>query len=493
MRFLIFEFHQETNTFNPVVAGAKDFQPQCIFEGQARFEACVKAGGMVSGMCAAAEQAGHTLIPTLFMHASSGGRVADSVFDHLCQRLQFYIETVGEFDGVLAALHGATATETHHDACGDLLAFLRKLIGDKPIACGFDLHANITDRVLENADIFCGYNSYPHIDHYQTGFRATSLLLDKLAGKPICTAAAEIAMLIPPSGYNDLEGPFRTLMEEGKAMVAKGDILDFTVFPVQAWMDLPAIASRIITHGTDPEKAKGCADKLAADLFALRDDAQTQMLSVDEILDIAEANTTDQPVILAEPADSPNGGCVGDSPIVALALQERKSKLRTCMFIVDAEAAEQAFALGVGGTAEFSVGAKFTPGMPGPFVAQGCVRSLHDGYFRTAKHVVTALGKSAVVRFGEVDILLCSRGGSSGSPMLYRQFGMEPAHYDLVVVKANTSFRRPYSTISSLIYVGDTYGAGAANLKQLHWKNLPTGMYPFDLPDGYTPAPAKLI
>ena len=64
---------------------------------------------------------------------------------------------------------------------------------------------------------------------------------------------------------------------------------------------------------------------------------------------------------------------------------------------------------------------------------------------------------------------------------------------DLVVVKANTSFRRPYSTISSLIYVGDTYGAGAANLKQLHWHALPAGMYPFDLPDGYTPAPAKLI
>ena len=96
------------------------------------------------------------------------------------------------------------------------------------------------------------------------------------------------------------------------------------------------------------------------------------------------------------------------------------------------------------------------------------------------------------MRFGETDILLCSRGGASGSPMLFRQFGMEPAHYDLVVVKANTSFRRPYSTISSLIYVADTYGAGAANLKQLRWHNLPAGMYPFDLPEDYTIPPATL-
>lgn len=493
MKLLIFEFHQETNTFNPVIAGPKDFHPQCVFEGEARFAGCRKAGGMVAGMCDAAEQAGYTLIPTLFMHASSGGRVSDGVFDMLCQRLQHYIETAGEFDGILAALHGATATETHNDACGDLLAFLRKLVGDKPIACAFDLHANITSRVLENGDVFCGYNTYPHIDHYQTGFRAARLLTEKLAGKQLHTAAAEIAMLIPPSGYNDLEGPFRSLMEEAKAMVAKGDILDFTVFPVQAWMDLPNITSRVITCGTNPETAKACANKLATALFALRDDAQTPLTPVEEILALAEANTTDQPVILAEPADSPNGGCVGDSPIVPLALQKRGSKLRTCVCVVDPEAVAQAYALGVGGKGEFSVGAKFTPGMPGPFIAEGCVRSLHDGNFRPSKYVVTALGKSAVVRFGETDILLCSRGGASGSPMLFRQFGMEPAHYDLVVVKANTSFRRPYSAISSLIYVADTYGPGAANLKQLRWHSLPKGMYPFDLPENYTPAPAKLV
>ena len=493
MKLLIFEFHQETNTFNPVVTGAKDFQPQCVFEGEARFEACRKAGGMVSGMCDAAEQAGFELIPTLFMHASSGGRVSDSVFDHLCQRLQYYIETAGEFDGVLAALHGATATETHNDACGDLLAFVKKLVGNKPIACGFDLHANITDRVLGNGDVFCGYNTYPHIDLYQTGFRAARLLTQKLAGKRLYTAAAGIDMLIPPSGYNDLEGPFHTLMEQAKAMVAAGDILDFTVFPVQAWMDLPNIASRVITHGTDSEKAKRCADTLAAGLFALRDDAQTPLTPVEEILDIAESNTTGQPVILSEPADSPNGGCVGDSPIVPLALQKRQSKLRTCVCVVDPASVEQAYALGVGGKAEFSVGAKFTPGMPGPFVAEGYVKSLHDGCFRTAKYAITALGKSAVVSFGELDILLCSRGGASGSPMLFRQFGIEPSHYDLVVVKANTSFRRPYSSVSSLIYVADTYGPGAANLKQLQWHTLPKGMYPFDLPEGYTPAPARLV
>jgi microcystin degradation protein MlrC len=97
-----------------------------------------------------------------------------------------------------------------------------------------------------------------------------------------------------------------------------------------------------------------------------------------------------------------------------------------------------------------------------------------------------------VVNFGNIDILLCSQGAVSGSPMIFRSFGMEPAHYDLVVVKANTSFRAPYAPISEIVYVADTVGAGASNLHKFSWKNLPKGMYPFDLPADYTPEKAKL-
>ena len=84
-----------------------------------------------------------------------------------------------------------------------------------------------------------------------------------------------------------------------------------------------------------------------------------------------------------------------------------------------------------------------------------------------------------MVRIGTVDILLQSRVVSSGDPQLLRHFGIEPKLYDMVVVKANTSFRLPYGMISDLIYCADTPGAGAANLKRFSWKKLPAGMYPF--------------
>ena len=491
-RVLVFEFHQETNTFNPITASFERFHPTKTFEGKERLEGCIKSKTCVAGSVAAIEEAGGEVVPALFMHAASGGRVEDEVLAHLCHRLKDYIETIGEFDAICALLHGATCTVSCDDACGELLEFLRGLAPDKVISAAFDLHANITEKILKNADFVCGYNTYPHVDFFQTGYRAAKLCMEKLNGATNFMAAAGIDVLLPPAGYTNLNGPFKDLIDLGNSMVASGEILDYTVFPVQPWLDIDTISSRVVTIGPDAEKAKACADKLAAGLLALRDDVQTPLVDVDEIIDIAEKNDTGKPVILADSADSPNGGCVGDSPVVALRLQERGSKLRACMFVVDPAAVKLAFSLGVGAKAEFSIGAGYTKGMPGPFRGEGTVCSLHTGYFRTVKNYMAYLGPSAVVNFGNIDVLLCDHGSATGSPMIFRGFGLEPLFYDLVVVKANTSFRVPYSTISDLIYVSDTPGAGASNLKQLLREKLPKGLYPFDLPAGYTPEKAKL-
>ena len=81
---------------------------------------------------------------------------------------------------------------------------------------------------------------------------------------------------------------------------------------------------------------------------------------------------------------------------------------------------------------------------------------------------------------------------SSGDPQLLRHFGIEPTLYDLIVVKANTSVRAPYSKFAGEICYADTPGAGSSNLLSLQWHNIPKGFYPFDLPEGYQPEPAEI-
>lgn len=481
-RILVCAFHQETNTFNPITWELDRFGHNREFEGDARFRQSLNGTSALQGGYDAITAAGYEVIPTVFLHAGSGGRVADEVLNYLCERMAHYIKTE-EFDGIYAALHGATCTENEDDACGFFLETLRKLVGNKPIAASFDLHAKITDKVLKNADIVCGYQTYPHIDFYATGNRAAKHLIGLLEGKQYHMATVNLPLLLPPAGYTTREEPFGSLLEKAKAMITDGRLSDATVFPVQPWLDIPEIMSRVVAISEDAEQAAACALELAKDLYDGKDNMWPDLKSIDEIIDAAEANTTQQPVLLVDAADSPNGGAVGDSPAVALRLLERGSQLRAGMFIVDPASVELAFATGVGNRAEFSVGAGYTKGMPGPLKAEGLVRSLHDGWFRReakgSRGATAYMGKTAVVSFGNIDIVLCYQGAASGDPQVLRHFGIEPTLYDLIVVKANTSFREPYSHISDLVYFGDTPGAGASNLKGMVWENLPAGLYPF--------------
>ncbi|MBQ2704641.1 MAG: M81 family metallopeptidase [Clostridia bacterium] len=492
-RILVLEFHQETNTFNPVVTQLQDFNSGLAPESEEAFESHMSIRSALRGAADALRQIDAELIPTVFLFGTSGGRVADEVLRYLLQRMTEYAEN-NQFDGIYASLHGATCSETEDDACGVLLAQLRKLAGDKPIAASFDLHANVTEKMLKNADVVCGYQTYPHRDHYETGYRAGSLLAKLLSGEKLHLATASIPMLIPPAGYDSDNGPFSELLNLGKNLVEQGKLMDFTVFPVQPWLDISELASRVITIARNSDCAIESADLLAKGLADIRDAVQPDLLTVDEIIDIAEANDTGKPVILSEFADSPNGGCAGDSPAVALRLKERGSSLRAALFVRDPEAVEYAFRLGVGGTGFFSVGAKITPNTPGPLLAEGKVCSLHDGQFiyegPASRGGQGNIGRSAVVRFGKIDILLCSLTSNSGDPQNFRHFGIEPSLYDLIVVKANTSFRLPYGKISPLIYSADTFGAGAANLKKLYWSKLPDGLYPFV--DDIVPTESKI-
>lgn len=494
-RILILEFRQETNTFNPVVMTKEMFNGGKGLEGEEIFQTRLSTRTAICGAVAAFREVGATVIPTAFVSATatSGGRVADDVLEFVMERVQWHAEH-NEFDAIYASLHGATCTVSCDDACGKLTDLLRKLAGDKPVVASFDLHANITDKVLTNLDAVCGYQTYPHADFYETGYRTARRCIDLLEGRTYKMAAAAVPILVPPAGYTSNEGCFCQLLNLGKELVAQDAILDFTVFPVQPWLDISEIASRIIVIAQDGNTAKGCANLMAQRLAAMGDDMQPKLFSVDEIIDIAEKNESGKPVILSEFADSPNGGCVGDSVAIPLRLLERGSKLRVGVPVVDPKAVERAFQLGVGATGEFTVGAAFTPNVPGPLTAEGTVLSLHDGRFTLEgpanRGAAGFIGNSAVVRFGSVDILLQSRGGASGDPQLLRHFGIEPSLYDMVVVKANTSFRLPYGMISNLIYCADTPGAGAANLKRFAWEKLPEGMYPFT--DDIRPEEAKI-
>ena len=103
------------------------------------------------------------------------------------------------------------------DVCGDILETIRNIVGtDTIIAVSLDLHANVTRKMVQNADFLCGYHTYPHVDFYDTGTRAARLCLAGIKKeRPLYRRYVTIPMIVPASGFTTLDGPFADLVGLG--------------------------------------------------------------------------------------------------------------------------------------------------------------------------------------------------------------------------------------------------------------------------------------
>ena len=83
-------------------------------------------------------------------------------------------------------MHGAAQSEQSDDPEGDIVVAIREIVGeDVPITVGLDLHANISERMVRNANTISIYQRYPHVDVWETGERAARLCLGALLLLPL--------------------------------------------------------------------------------------------------------------------------------------------------------------------------------------------------------------------------------------------------------------------------------------------------------------------
>src|SRR3546814_11956899 len=81
----------------------------------------------------------------------------------------------------MLALHGAMVVEDADDGEGELLARIRAIAPDVPIALALDMHANVSQQLVDLATVITGYHEYPHTDMAETAVRSGEILLAPLA------------------------------------------------------------------------------------------------------------------------------------------------------------------------------------------------------------------------------------------------------------------------------------------------------------------------
>jgi microcystin degradation protein MlrC len=163
-RLVIARLNHETNTFSPV----RTRWPHSRRNGAMRRGRLPKATPAALGAFEEfARQIGAEYEVPLVAHAMPSGPVEDDAFEAMAQAILAAVGT--GCDGILLDLHGAMVTRSHDDGEGELLRRIRAGAPDVPIGVALDLHGNITQAMLDHADVIVGFKTYPHVDMVETG------------------------------------------------------------------------------------------------------------------------------------------------------------------------------------------------------------------------------------------------------------------------------------------------------------------------------------
>jgi microcystin degradation protein MlrC len=485
VRFFVAMVSHETNTFSPVRTDRQQFEARDLRYGGEILEAYRGTGTCLGGMIDAAAARGVTLIPSLAASASPAGRVTKEFYAETRDRLVADLRAAGPLDGVLLDLHGAMVVEGIDDGEGDLLAAVRAVVGDVPIAVTLDFHANVTRAMTATATLLHGYKTYPHVDMDARGREAATRLAEVASGRIRPTVAYRQPPMLPPiAGQLTTRGPMRRLYDLADAMEARPRVLSVSIFAGFPLADIQdaGLSIYVATDG-DPALAEALADELAAAAWALRREFLHRALPIPDA--VARALALDgRPVVLADIADNTGGGAGGDTTEILRELLRVGARSATVACLWDPAAVRACLEAGVGAHLTVAVGGKVDPGHGAPLTVSGRVRTLSDGRFvhkgPMFRGLEGRLGPTAVLDVNDVKVVLISYRWQTLDPEMIRFVGIDPLAEKILVVKSSIHYRAAFEPIARAILEVDAPGLSSSNLGRFAFSRVRRPIFPLD-------------
>jgi microcystin degradation protein MlrC len=497
-RILIAGYQHETNTFAPSLADWAAFTRGDSFPAFARGPAMQdQMSGInipIAGFIEFAKRCGWTLLPSAWAGAIPSSYVTEDAFERIAgaivEDVQAARASVAGLDAIYLDLHGAAVAEHAHDSEGELLARLRAIVGPKlPIVASLDLHANVTHRMLAQADALVSYRTYPHVDMADTGELAGQLLARRFeAGQKEPLHFRRLPYLIPLNAQSTFLEPAKSLYEELVELDRDfGTVLSFCPgFPAA---DFDECAPMVWGHGARAEAAVERLYARAAEPAQWR----VAVLPAREcvVQALALAATSSKPVVVADTQDNPGAG--GDSnttgllhALLAQGAGQRYPGQVALGLMFDPAAARAAHAAGVGSTIDISLGTAvptFTgePSDP-PLRGRFKVRALSDGVCTLKgpmmRGLTVRLGPCAALEIDGILVAVVSGKKQLLDRELLRMLGIHAEQMRIVVVKSSVHFRADFQPHASHVLVAKAAGPMAADPGDLPWERLPPGTRP---------------
>jgi microcystin degradation protein MlrC len=488
MKVLIARLNHETNTFSPVATPLDAFEPRY---GADAYRAQKGMRTAMSAFIDLAEAAGAELVTPVSAAANPSGRVAAAAYDALCQRI---VDAAPGCDAILLDLHGAMVAENSADGEGDLLARVRAAAPGAPIGVALDLHGNITQKMVDNADVMAGFQTYPHIDMVETGERAGRLLLAMAReGRRHVVLWKSLPLMSHTLRSTTLSGAMRDAVQRACAAEAAG-VAAVSVFAGFALADIEAPCVSVVVTSVDTPAARAEAqqalDAIAEQIWAARTGFTYKSEPLADSLAHAKAAAegATRPVLLLDHSDNcMSGGTCDTMDVLEAALAQGLVDIAVGP-ICDPQAVRVLAEAGVGAEVELPLGNKIPLASIGvtkePVVLRGTVRSVTDGQYTVTGPTYTgmrcSMGRSVHFDTGAAQIVVTERTQEPWDLGVFSCVGLDPTRHRFMLLKSRMYCRPVFGPLSAALIECDSAGVTSSDYALFPFRNVRRPVYPLD-------------
>jgi microcystin degradation protein MlrC len=288
----------------------------------------------------------------------------------------------------------------------------------------------VSQRIVDNLDMFSTYRTAPHIDVEETMRRAVAMLHRTLnTGVRPKVVWAPIPVVLPGERTSTEDEPAKSLYASLPArQAADASIWDASLMVGYVWADEPRATAAAIFTGTDVDVLSAAAEAMARDYWDARDKFVfgTKTGSIEECVRWAVHAPT-WPAIIAESGDNPTGGGVGDRAELLAELMAQNAEGVVFAGIADRAATDAAYAAGVGKMIDVTIGGSLDASSR-KVTTQARVQFLlpaDDTYLR-----------EAVLRIGGIDLVVTARRRPFHNIVDFARLGLDPKAAKIVAVKS---------------------------------------------------------
>jgi microcystin degradation protein MlrC len=180
MRHAVGSLVNESNSFSPLHADRDYFLKNGhLLSGEEVLPYHVGRKNELSGLVAGARERDVELQPLCAAWAVPYGNLEGRFHEQIKRESIARYRHTGPPDGLHLSLHGSMGVEGIDDPEGDLIEAMKEVHPHTPITITLDFHADVARRMMENADILIGHNSFPHTNMHEMGLKAAEAAIER--------------------------------------------------------------------------------------------------------------------------------------------------------------------------------------------------------------------------------------------------------------------------------------------------------------------------